>query len=197
MSAAADGGPRADADERVADEVAESEVAEAEVVDDAGAEAEVAAEIVSEDIDEVVATARRERDEYLDALRRVQADFENYRKRVQRQQEEWAGRAIERIVGELLPALDAFDLAEAHLAGDESVSPGGLLQAAGLLRDTLAKAGLEKVAEAGAAFDPTAHDAVEHIEGEDGGEPVVDAVLRPGYRFNGRVIRPAMVKVRG
>lgn len=140
---------------------------------------------------------RSERDEYLDALRRLQADFENYRKRVQRQQEESVARAVERLVTALLPALDAFDLAAEHLVGDEQVSPGGLLQAASLLRDALAKEGLERVGEPGDPFDPNAHEAVEHTADGDGDGPVVEAVLRAGYRYNGRTVRPAMVKVRG
>ena len=141
--------------------------------------------------------ACRQRDEYLDALRRLQADFENYRKRVQRQQEESVSRAGDRLVLSILPALDAFDLAAAHLVGDDQVSPGGFIQAVALLRDTLAKEGLEQVGSVGDPFDPTAHEAVEHVD--DGGEagPTIDTVLRAGYRFGGRVIRPAMVKVRG
>lgn len=147
--------------------------------------------------DDPVGQLRVERDEYLDALRRLQADFENYRKRVQRQQEEVVARAGERLVAALLPALDAFDLAAEHLVGDEQVSPGGLLQAAALLRDTLAKEGLERVGEPGDPFDPNAHEAVEHTADESGQGPVVDAVLRSGYRYNGRTVRPAMVRVRG
>jgi molecular chaperone GrpE len=146
---------------------------------------------------EQLAVAQRERDEYLDALRRLQADFENYRKRVQRQQEDVILRAMERLVAAMLPALDAFELAEEHLVGDEAVSPGGLLQAVALLRDTLAKEGLERIGAVGDAFDPTAHEAVEHAPDGDGQGPVVEVVLRPGYRFRGRMVRPAMVKVRG
>jgi molecular chaperone GrpE len=146
---------------------------------------------------EQLAVVQRERDEYLDALRRLQADFENYRKRVQRQQEDVILRAMERLVAAMLPALDAFELAEEHLVGDEAVSPGGLLQAVALLRDTLAKEGLERIGAVGDAFDPTAHEAVEHAPDGDGQGPVVEVVLRPGYRFQGRMVRPAMVKVRG
>ena len=169
------------------------DLVEAEAVEaGAGAEAVEAGAGADE-----LAVVTRERDEYLDALRRLQADFDNFRKRVQRQQQDVVARAAEQVVTALLPALDAFDLAESHLAGDESVSPGGLLQAAALLRDTLAKEGLERVAEAGDLFDPTAHQAVEHVEGDGEDGPLVDTVLRPGYRWKGRVVRPAMVKVRG
>jgi len=143
----------------------------------------------------------RERDEYLDALRRLQADFENYRKRVERQFEELAARGVSALVGRLLPVIDALDLAEDHLLA-EAPSDGvlaadtkALVQARALLLDTLEKEGLERVGADGEPFDPTVHDAVAHAEGEGG--PIVDEVLRAGYRWRGQVLRPAMVKVRG
>lgn len=131
-----------------------------------------------------------ERDQYLDSLRRLQADFENYRKRVARQQADIYERANESLVTKLLPVLDTADLAVAHASGDEVV------QLRGSLLDTLGKAGLERIAPEGEAFDPNLHDAVMHEPGEGGHQEVVE-VLRAGYRWNGRVLRPAMVKVRG
>jgi molecular chaperone GrpE len=168
-----------------------------------GAGAEAEAERVEEDIALVAETARRERDEYLDMLRRVQADFENYKKRMLRQQTDLLERAAEGLVGRLLPVLDAFELARAHLEAEGSPEGKALLQAAALLSDTLAKEGLERVEADGAAFDPTVHEAVEHEPAEGGPddegakEPIVTEVLRPGYRYKGRVVRPAMVRVRG
>ncbi len=160
---------------------------------------------VEHDIEQVLEVSRRERDEYLDMLRRVQADFENYKKRMVRQQTDLLERAAEGLVVRLLPVLDAFDLARAHLEAEGSPEGKALLQAAGLLSDTLAKEGLERVDAEGAVFDPTVHEAVEHQPaeggqaGEDGatGQPVVIDVLRAGYRYKGRVVRPAMVRVRG
>ncbi|HXW35777.1 MAG TPA: nucleotide exchange factor GrpE [Acidimicrobiales bacterium] len=199
------------------DEEVDGEIVDAEIVDDSAAgvptgeenpeEVEVravnaTAEAVEEDIVAALLAARREREEYLDALRRVQADFENYRKRVMRQQEDLQSRAAAGLVQDLLPALDAFDLAIAHLSGDEDISPGGLLQAAALLRDTLEKQGLERTGEVGEPFDPTAHEAVEHVEAGPAPDPersgpTVDEVFRTGFRWKGRVVRPAMVRVRG
>jgi molecular chaperone GrpE len=151
-------------------------------------------------VEDVLSVVTRERDEYLDMVRRVQADFENYKKRMQRQQTDLVERAGENLVARLLPALDAFDLARAHLSDEENASGGvkALLQAAGLVTDALAKDGLERIDDPGAPFDPTVHDAVEHAPAEDGAESgVVADVLRAGYRWKGRVIRPAMVRVRG
>jgi molecular chaperone GrpE len=148
--------------------------------------------------------ALRERDEYLDALRRLQAEFDNFRKRTARQQAELLDRATESLVERLLPVLDALDLAVVHATpeGDPSdPSTNVLAQIATLLRDTLVKEGLERVAEVEVDFDPTIHDAVAHVpareSGEDGNRHLIDDVLRPGYLMKGRVLRPAMVRVRG
>ncbi len=137
----------------------------------------------------------RERDEYLDALQRLQADFENYRKRVARSSMDAGVRAAGDVVAKMLPVLDAFDLAEAHFAGAPSKEGEALTQARGLLLDTLAKEGLERIDGVGVAFDPQVHDAVAHVEGE--GDQVIDEVLRAGYRWKGAVLRPAMVRVKG
>jgi len=143
----------------------------------------------------------RERDEYLLALQRTQADFENYRKRIARLQEEQAARSSGDIVSKLLPVLDTLDLAENHLNESLEVSEDGkaLRASRAMLLDILAKEGLERVDQAGVAFDPSVHDAVARSDGEpgDGGEPVVEEVLRSGYRWKGQVLRAAMVRVRG
>ena len=96
--------------------------------------------------------------------------------------------------------LDAFDLATAHFAGAASDEGAALAQARGLMIDTLAREGLERIDEVDVAFDPQVHDAVAHVplaEGEDALTPLVEEVLRAGYRWKGAVLRPAMVKVRG
>jgi molecular chaperone GrpE len=128
-----------------------------------------------------------ERDEYRDQLLRLKADFENYRKRILRQQTEHLERAAEGLVVKLLDVLDTFDLAQAHGEGFDQVH--------GMLAGVLEKEGLERIDPAGKPFDPEEADAVAHEEGDDG--PVVAEVLRPGYRWKGRLLRPAMVRVRG
>ena len=143
----------------------------------------------------------RERDEYLLALQRTQADFENYRKRIARLQEEQAARASGDIINKVLPVLDTLDLAEAHLNESLEVSDDGkaLRASRAMLFDSLAKEGLERVDQAGVPFDPLIHDAVARSDGEpgDGGQTVVAEVFRSGYRWKGQVLRPAMVRVRG
>jgi molecular chaperone GrpE len=128
-----------------------------------------------------------ERAQYLDAYRRAQADFENYRKQAQKRQDDAIVRSLGRFVEGLLPVLDSCDAALAH--GASEVEP--VLTA---LYGALTKEGLERIEPKGAAFDPTEAEAVMHEPGE-GGDQIVAEVLRPGYRWRGQVLRPAMVKV--
>ncbi len=150
-------------------------------------DSDVAAAAVEVDLE--LARMAAERDEYLDALRRLQADFENYKKRMARQQAESFERAGEDLVVKLLPVLDTVDLARRHGAGE------GVEQVATALLDVLAKEGLERLDPVESPFDPAEHDAVAHEEGE--GEPRVVEVMRAGYRWRGTLVRPAMVKVKG
>jgi len=131
----------------------------------------------------------KERDEFKDIALRVQADFENYRKRAASQMGDGLDRALGKLVEQLLPVLDACEAAVAH--GVEGVE-----QVWSSLIGALQKQGLEALDLAGQPFDPALADAVMHEEG-DGSEPVVLEVLRTGYRWKGRVLRAAMVKVKG
>ncbi len=142
---------------------------------------------------DVLAATERERDEYLDRLQRLQADFENFKKRVTRQQVEAQERAGEDLAVKLLPVLDTIDLARQHGEG-EAIAP-----LASSLVEVLAKAGLERIDPVGAAFDPNEHEAVSHepSEGDTSGEPIVSGLMRAGYRWKGRLVRAAMVTVKG
>jgi molecular chaperone GrpE len=138
--------------------------------------------------------ARSAAESHLDDLKRVAADFENYRKRANREREEMVSRASERVITDLLPVLDSL---EAALAADaEGVAQERLLTGVRnthqQLLDILASHGLEPVAAYGHPFDPHLHEA---ISGGGDGHLVVVAEVRRGYTFNGRVIRPALVQV--
>jgi molecular chaperone GrpE len=192
-------------------EVVDGDVVGGEVVDGDAAPGDAApgdgvpdgAEVEDEVERDPMAVLTSERDEYLLALQRTQADFENYRKRILRMQEEQSARAASALVTKLLPVLDTLDLARAHQseASAESDDAKALTAARSMLLDALAKEGLERVDEAAVPFDPAVHDAVARTEGEggdgEGGEEVIDQVLRSGYRWRGQVLRPAMVSVRG
>ena len=129
-----------------------------------------------------------QRDEYLALAQSKQAEFENYRKRMMKQQAEEVDRASAKLIEALLPVLDAFDYGVAH--GDESLAP---MRAQVLA--TLEREGLERLDPDGDPFDPNEHDAVAHEPG-DGGEHVVAETLRAGYRWRGHLLRPVMVRVR-
>jgi molecular chaperone GrpE len=130
-----------------------------------------------------------ERDEFLDALQRVKAEFDNFKKRTDRERGEIATRACASLADKLLPVLDACEAAIGHGAADVEPIYKSLI-------DVLEKEGLERMAGEGMPFDPNLHDAVMHEPGE-GGDPVVVESLRTGYLWQGQVVRPAMVKVRG
>jgi molecular chaperone GrpE len=129
-----------------------------------------------------------QRDEYLALAQAKQAEFENFRKRMMKQQAEELARASSKLVEALLPVLDAFDYGVAH--GDDSLAP----MRAQLL-GVLEREGLARLDPTGEAFDPKEHEAVAHEPG-DGGEPVVAEALRAGYRWQGHLLRPVMVRVR-
>jgi molecular chaperone GrpE len=178
---------------------AEEVTPEPELVTDESSEDEVAeVEIVVEEARDPLVVLAGERDEYLLALQRTQADFENYRKRIQRMQEEQSARAASALVAKLLPVLDTLDLAQAHQneSSAQSDDAMALTAARSMFLDVLVKEGLERVDEAAVPFDPAVHDAVARTDG-DGGEEMIDEVLRSGYRWRGQVLRPAMVSVRG
>jgi molecular chaperone GrpE len=148
------------------------------------AEVEAAEEAVELDIEAL----RAERDQFKDIAMRLQADFDNYRKRVATQQADEVQRATGRIAEALLPVLDACEAAYGQ-------HPAEVEPLFNLLLGELRKLGLETMNLHDQPFDPNLAEAVLHEPG-DGGEPVVSEVLRSGYTWKGRVLRAAMVKVK-
>ena len=130
-----------------------------------------------------------ERDNYKDIALRLQADFENYRKRVSGQHADDVARATGKLAEALLPVLDACEAAFVQ-------HPAEVEPLFNLLLGELRKQGLEALNLHEQPFDPAVADAVLHEPG-DSAEPVVSEVLRTGYTWKGRVLRPAMVKVKG
>lgn len=137
-----------------------------------------------------------ERDALYDQLVRRQADFENYRKRVEREQQEFRERAEADLILNLLPVLDAFDRA---LNAAETSQPEEYRKGVELiykqLVDTLARRGLAPLKALGEAFDPFLHHALEKIETADFRDQEVIEELQQGYRLKDRLLRPALVKV--
>ena len=211
-----------EADEEAAEATAEAEEASAEAEEAEEADGEDAVDAAEEDPalperadeeDEVEAVklaeveevaiaadldrARTEAEGYLDDLRRLQADFDNYRKRTLREQTARAASASQALVTRLLPVLDNFELAvsAAEQSRDFDRMLKGVEMVFGELREVLEGEGLVQIEAEGKPFDPERHEAVIAVEQEDI-EPgmVVDSV-RTGYELRGKVLRPAMVKV--
>lgn len=141
--------------------------------------------------------AQAEAASHLDDLRRLKAEFDNYRKRVLREQTALAEAASGTLAARLLGVLDNFDLAisAAEATRDFEKMLKGVEMVYGELKEVLLAEGLESIEAKGKPFDPNLHEAALEIPGDDSGHLVVSEVLRPGYMFTGRVLRPAMVKV--
>src|SRR5437870_2072370 len=159
---------------------------------DQDTEAEAPHTAGSDEID----AARKAADEYRDHLQRLKAEFDNYRKRVLKEQTRAVEMASEPLMRRLLEVLDEFDLAlmAAERKPDFEKFLHGVELVYAKLMDILRSEGLERIEAQGKPFDPEYHEALMQ-SGEGDGEPVVADVFRPGYTLKGRVLRPAGVKV--
>lgn len=137
-----------------------------------------------------------EKQEMMNTLVRRQADFENFRKRVEKERQQDRQRGVEIVIEQMLPVLDAFDRA---LAGPVTAENADYRKGFEMIRTQLwsglAKQGLERIDTAGKEFDPNVHHAIENVENTEHAEGTVVGEMQPGYRLQGRVLRPAMVRV--
>ena len=188
--------------ERADEDATAQQAAEAE--DEASEELEADRDEVVEEVEaeeDAIASelekARAEAESYLDDLRRLQADFDNYRKRTLREQTARAASASQALVNRLLPVLDNFELAVS--AAEQSREFDRMLKGVemvfGELREVLEGEGLVKIEAEGKPFDPERHEAVIAVEQEDTEPGMVVDIVRAGYELRGKVLRPAMVKV--
>jgi molecular chaperone GrpE len=145
--------------------------------------------------DDALAQVTRERDEYLDALQRLKAEFDNYRKRAAREQVDLTSRAAERLVKELLPVLDdlerALAFADEH---EEAKLEEGVRLVHRALVDALRKEGLAEIETEG-RFDPHVHEALLSQPDDDREAGEILDVMQKGYRIGDKVVRPARVIV--
>jgi len=157
-------------------------------------EADEETDVISHTPMDQLARVARERDEYLDALQRLKAEFDNFRKRAQRDQADLIARASERLVKQLLPVVDdlerALEFAAAH---EEAQLEEGVRLVHRSLADALAKEGLVEV-ETDGQFDPHTQEALLAQPSEED-EGTVIQVLQKGYKLGDRVLRPARVVV--
>ena len=137
-----------------------------------------------------------EKQELMSTLVRRQADFDNFRKRVEKEKAQDRQRGIEVMIEQMLPVLDAFDRA---LAGPVTGGNADYRKGFELIRAQmwagLAKQGVERIDTTEKEFDPNLHHAIERVENSDEAEGMVVGEMQPGYMFQGRVLRPAMVRV--
>ena len=151
----------------------------------------------AENLPEVTQNLKDERDDLYDRLLRKQAEFENFKKRVDREKSEYAQFASSELMRELLGALDSFELAirTASAEGGRENMLRGFDLIHKQLQDTLGRFGLKAIEAKGQAFDPHYHQAVSTQPASDVPENTVVDELRKGYVLNGRLLRPAMVTV--
>ena len=141
--------------------------------------------------------AREEAGRHLETAQRLQAEFDNYRKRVAREQEDAIKRAGQRIISEVLPALDNLERALGHAesAGESAELAAGVEMVRQQILDVFAKEGVERIDPVGEPFDPNEHQAVGQATRDDVPEGTCVDMYQCGYRMHGRVLRPAAVVV--
>ena len=149
----------------------------------------------TEHADDVVDRVVAERDEYLDALQRLKAEFDNYRKRVDRDREAQQAAGVREFVAELLPVIDNLERAVEALGGAGTPIVAGVDMVRGQLTGLLAGRGVQEIAAHAAAFDPEVHEAVAQHPTVEHAEGTVVHVAEKGYRIGDTVIRPAKVVV--
>ncbi|MBI4743879.1 MAG: nucleotide exchange factor GrpE [Actinobacteria bacterium] len=135
--------------------------------------------------------------DYLDTLQRLKAEFENYRKRILKEQSQFLETAAQDLIIKILPVLDNFELAlfAAEETKDYQKLIRGIEMVYGEFKEILGKEGLEQIEAKDQVFNPEVHEAAMQVHSEEHNENEVVDVLRNGYLFKGKVLRPAMVKV--
>jgi molecular chaperone GrpE len=139
---------------------------------------------------------KAEKEELLQTMVRRQADFENFRKRTERDRYEEGRRGVERLIVDLIPVLDAFDRGlQAHDDPAYEEYRKGVSLIRKQLWDALARHGVQRIEAAGQIFDPHKHQAIERLATDEVPDGSIVAVFQDGYIFHGRVLRPAIVRV--
>ena len=187
---AAEAAGTADAD-AVAETADASEGAEGAESADGAAEAAESAEDLQKKV-ETLAAALQEKD---NRLKRLQADFENFRRRTNKEREEIGNVVTQELLKSLLPIVDNFDRAMATEQQDGEAFKKGVEMIYTQLGETLKNVGLEPIETEGQKFDPNFHQAVMRVENPDLDDDTIAQELQKGYIVKGKVIRPSMVQV--
>lgn len=146
--------------------------------------------------EEVLDQEKKRYEDLVSRMKYLQADFENYRKRTEREMQEVEERSVQGLVSRLLSVLDELELASANASkpGQGKAVAEGIKMVYKNLSSVMKTAGVKKIEAIGTPFDPRFHEAVEKVEGSGDKDRVVGEV-RAGYTFRGQVLRPSMVKV--
>ena len=181
------------------EEMTADATAEAPLVEEVSETETVPADVPVEDVPEEDNAAELEAQlqEKNDRILRLQADFENFRRRTMKEKEELAAVITQNLLTDLLPLLDNFERAMAVEQTDVEAFQKGVEMIFTQLREVLDKHGLENIEADGQLFDPNIHQAVMRVENPDVEDGTITQVLQKGYQAKGRVIRPAMVQVAG
>ncbi|MGI5873312.1 MAG: nucleotide exchange factor GrpE [Bacillota bacterium] len=187
-----------EAEKAASEDVTAAETDEAETEDTQSeaapeSEAEEASAPDAEELKAEIEALKEEIAEKDDRHLRLQAEFDNFRRRTLREKDDLRQNATADLLGDLLPVLDNFDRALVH--AEESPVLEGIVMVQRQLMDILERAGLSKAGEVGEAFDPKFHDAIMQEEREGTEAGVILEVLQPGYKLHDKLLRAAMVKV--
>ena len=138
---------------------------------------------------------RKERDQYLDRLARLQAEFDNFRKRNAREQQDYRDYALVEALKGFLPILDSLDRAAKSGSTDPAQMRSGIELIDRQFHDALSKLGVQPIEAEGQSFDPNVHQAIQMEETDEAPDNTVIGELQRGYRIKDRLLRPAMVRV--
>ena len=174
-----------------------AEACEEQPVEDVSDAEETGAQTVEDAAETQNDVLTAELQEKNDRILRLQADFENFRRRTAKEKEELAAVITQNLLTDLLPLLDNFERAMAVEQTDVEAFQKGVEMIFTQLREVMEKHGLEHIDAEGQPFDPNVHQAVMRVENSDVEDGTITQVLQKGYQAKGRVIRPAMVQVAG
>ena len=170
-------------------QTAETQAGEAEASQEAAEEAE------GQEAAEELEAVKKQLSEGVERMKRLQADFENFRRRTRQEKEELSNMVVQDFIKELLPMLDNFDRAMAAEATDAAKFQQGVEMIYNQLTEILKNKGMELIDTKDAKFDPNFHQAVMRVENPDLEDEAIAMELQKGYMVKGKVIRPSMVQV--
>lgn len=156
---------------------------------------ETSNEVLENELLDKLQKKEKECEEYLDMLKRTMADFDNFRKRTQKEKEGLYDEGFSEAVKQILPVLDNFERAVAYTDSENKSIIDGIEMILKMFKDVLQKMGVEEIPSMGEKFDPDYHNAIMHIEDESLEENTIADVMQKGYKYKDKIIRHSMVKV--